>query len=345
MLADQVQAFLKSPEALPQVTLPAIEAPSLEGVQVIVHGPPELDADTLQLLYQQHLERLAPRRRLAVGEFAEPGDVLMVAMGVFTLEGAALPFTFQAPVELTAGGGWLVAEVPAALVGRTEGELFEVPVVFPDDWPAPWLRGAHAVFRIRVRSVERLDLPDADDPQLLPKLGITLSLNGLMAALRDQWIEERSDELVAAAEHTALDELLGRVDIPIATEAVDAQIWRYWARDEGAVILELGGGEADLHATLASWLRSHDLRRQVERAYRLAALLSAIARRSGIEVRPQDLEVLIAEGAAGAGVDPDVAARAFREDPGQALLLADRALQRRIVRHVLDLAEVRIVSD
>ncbi|MCA9488427.1 MAG: hypothetical protein KC621_00845 [Myxococcales bacterium] len=345
MLVEQVQAFLRSPDTLPQVTLPAIEAPSLEGVQVIVRGPPELDPDTLQQLYQQHLERIAPRRRLAVGEFAEPGDVVMVAMGVFTLEGAALPYTFQAPVELTAGGGWLLPEVPAALVGRTESELFDVPVVFPEDWPAAWLRGAQAVFRIRVRSIDRPDLPEADDPELLPKLGITLSLNGLMAALRDQWIEERSDELVAAAEHAALDELLGRVEIPVAEEAIEAQIWRYWARDEGSVILELEGHEADLHATLAAWLRSEDLRQQVGRAYRLAALLSAIARRSGIEVRAADLDVLIAEGAAGAGVDPDAAARAFREDPGQALLLADRALQRRIVRHVLDQAEVRIVTE
>jgi trigger factor len=346
MLVDRLKDWLAHPRPPADLPLPQVEAPPLHDLRVKVPAPEDLTPDTLLQAYDAYLKSVAPRTVRADGEPSQAGDLLDVAMAAFqgSASDEAIPFTAQDHVELVAGGPWVLPGLTEHLVGRLAGEVVDVPVRFPDDWPATGLRGVSASYRVRVRQITELHLPDPDDEDLLPKLGITLGMDELMQALQDRWIDERSDALAEEGQRRVLDLLRGRAPIAVPRALIEREIWERWAGNEGRVLLELGASEADLNTSFAAWLRSDELAADITRRMHVSLLLGAIAKRDGLTLERSDIDAVLESAAEVMDEDPELLREKLRDDPDRAASVANQAFHRKVVRHVLDRAQITFLT-
>lgn len=65
--------------------------------------------------------------------------------------------------SLTLGSNSFIPGFEEQIVGKTIGEDFDVNVTFPEDYHAEELKGKAAVFKCKVNSVEKKELPELDD--------------------------------------------------------------------------------------------------------------------------------------------------------------------------------------
>lgn len=341
MLADDLRAWLADPTP-PQLPLPEVEAPPLHGLRVSVPPLPDaldLTADRLMEIYVERVRGLAPSRTLAPGEFARRGDLVQVDM-VFIANEGAITRTAAARQWLVAGEPWVVPGIGEGLVGTTPLEIVDLPTAFPPDYPVPWLRGVPGHYRVRIRAIEALREPDPEAPGFYEQLGLDLSIEAFMEALRDDYIETLTRQLEATAANEVLDLLRGRSPVEIPGPLIEAEIFREWAEKEGVVMLELGSGEADLNLAFATWLRDAEIREQVRRRLHIGLLLGAIAKRDGLQLTEAELEKRLEEVAMPFGLDAEEARQSIREEPVWARRFTQDAFYLMCVEHVVDQAKI-----
>jgi trigger factor len=127
-------------------------------------------------------------------------------------------------IPIVLGGGRMLADFEAGLVGARPGEQRTVPVTFPQNYGAPALAGKRAEFAITVKSVEERHLPELDE-EFCKSYGVE---QGGIAQLRSEVEEnmrrELSDAIRAQLKKQVLDGLAAANPIELPKSMVDAQV-------------------------------------------------------------------------------------------------------------------------
>jgi trigger factor len=127
-------------------------------------------------------------------------------------------------IPIVLGGGQMLADFEAGIVGARNGEQRTVPVTFPQNYGAPALAGKRAEFAITVKSVEERHLPEVDD-EFCKLYGVE---QGGIAQLRSEVEEnmrrELSDAIRQRLKKQVLDGLAAANPIELPKSMVDAQV-------------------------------------------------------------------------------------------------------------------------
>jgi trigger factor len=127
-------------------------------------------------------------------------------------------------IQIVLGGGQMLADFEAGIVGARSGEQRTVPVMFPQNYGAPALAGKRAEFAITVKSVEERHLPEVDD-EFCKLYGVE---QGGIAQLRSEVEEnmrrELSDAIRQRLKKQVLDGLAAANPIELPKSMVDAQV-------------------------------------------------------------------------------------------------------------------------
>lgn len=344
MLIDTLRRWVENPAPPTDLPpLPKVEAPHLHDLVVVVPPLPadrEVTAERLMELFDERVRACSPRRRRETGEFAAVGDEVVLDLAFFH-EGKALAFTAGDRETFVVGAPGQKPDIGPQLVGCTYEEVAAIRHTFPDDHEAAWLRGVSGTWRARVLEIDEVLTPDGDDPAFLEKLGITLDMQGLMEALKDEEINRLAYELKQSGVEQALDLLRARSPLTIPRELVERELFERWAAAEGQVLLRLGAGESDLNLSFAAWLRSDEAFADAERRVHISALLGAIAERDQLQLTEDALRQTLEIGAAMAGVTVQEAKEAIRDNPVQRRAVEQDAFHLMLVEHVLEKARVR----
>lgn len=343
MLVERLRDWLAHPRPPAGLDLPTVQAPALDGLRAEVPAPEALTADALVEEYDRYLLSVAPRIERAPGEPARPGDVVEVALAAFQPDGEHLtpiPFTARDGVERIAGAEGPLRNLDEALIGAVLGDRIDVPVTFPDDWPVAGLRGLHVRMLARVQRITELQMPDPDDEDLLARLGVVLDMEELMQALRERWTEARSEALADEGRKRVLEALRARAPLQVPTELMERAIWERWAHEEGRILLDLDADEDDLELSLGAWAESKELAADVVRGAHVALVLRAIAERDGLTLERDDIDAALEDAADELDEEVDDLRAALRDDPTRAVAVANQAFHDKVVRHVMDQAEI-----
>jgi len=202
---DTSFSFTATVEIKPKIELRDYKAPnpiSLKPDKRTVTD--EQVANTLEVLRerQAQLEAAPAGAALAEGDYA-----------VLDMEG----FLDQTPVEGAKQAGQLYKvgskapilgiEVDAALLGKKEGDLVEIPQPYPASHPDQRLAGKTVVYRVTVTAVKRKKLPALDD-EFAKDCGPYAS----MAELTDKLRAEMEKALKKDIEDTYKDTILKRLE-------------------------------------------------------------------------------------------------------------------------------------
>lgn len=260
--------------------MPEIPAPNYEGVEVTRRVRP---------LDDEHLERMIEDRRRQSATLvpvedrkSQEGDTLIVDLeGTFAEQPDEEPIKAN-DLEVTLGDGQIEQAFTENLVGLSEDDEKEFTVEYPADFASSALAGKTANYKAKVKSVGKVEMPEADDEW-------AKSLEENFESIADLRGKLRSDMELAAkteADNKVRDELITKLiesnpfEVPNTLIDIQARnLLNNFAQD-----LQRQG--VDTKALDENFIKMafEQMRGQAERDVRGAMLLEKIAELEGVEV-------------------------------------------------------------
>ena len=316
---------------------PGAQLGEYKGLEV-GRAEPEVPEDAVETEINRLREGFA--RLNPVERAAKPGDVVLI-----DYEGKIDSEPFEGGTArdylLELGEGRVLPELEQGLEGAEPGDERQVPVTFPDDYPAEEVAGKTAEFDVKVKEVREKELPDLDDD-----FASEASEFDTLAELRDditKKIREILDrQLAERFREDALDAAVDKAKVQLPEPVIEARAGEMWRRVERS--LRQQGMEPDNYLQLQGKTREEMIaqaRPEAEQALKREAVLAAVAEAEGIEITEEDeLEALqIPPGHEDHGhPEPEDALREIRES-GREELFKDDLRMRRALEVIAEAAE------
>ena len=271
-------------EVLPDIATPDISGLKLEKLTVPVSDA-EVDESVAKIASGQQNFVAAKK-----GKKATTGDQVVIdflgKLNGVPFEGGAGEDT---PLEL--GAGRFIPGFEEQLVGMKAGDERTIDVTFPADYPAENLKGKAVTFGVTVKEVKIAGEAKLDD-DFAKSLGLE-SMEQLRGLLRGQIEQESAGLTRTQMKRALLDQLAAAHDFDVPPSMVEAEFEQIWQQlqqeaanedDPAAAKLEIEGDKDDYRAIAV-------------RRVRLGLLLSEIGQANGIQVSPQEMEMLIQQAA------------------------------------------------
>ncbi|PEQ14626.1 trigger factor [Novosphingobium sp. PC22D] len=311
--------------------LPAIEAPSLEGLALEKLTVPVTDAQI-----DEAIERFASQQQSyeTVDRAAEDGDQVICDF-VGKLDGVEFEGGKAENQAIVIGSGRLIPGFEEQIVGAKAGEERTITVTFPEDYPAENLKGKETTFDITVHEVKAPAETKIDD-EFAKGLGLE-GLQQLRDLLKGQLEQETAGLTRTQMKRQLLDQLAAGHDFDVPPSMVEAEFAQIWSQLENEA-----RGEEDPEAALKEIEdEKDDYRKIAERRVRLGLLLSEIGQGNGVEVSGQEMQMLIQQAAQQyRPEDRERFVEYVRNDPMAAAQLRAPLYEDKVVDFLIEKAEV-----
>ncbi|MBQ8764684.1 MAG: trigger factor [Clostridia bacterium] len=191
---------------------------------------------------------------------------------------------------LVLGSNSFIPGFEEQIAGKTIGEDFDVNVTFPEDYHAEELKGKAAIFKCKVNSVEKKNLPELDD-EFAKDVSEFDTLDELKADAKAKLQERKDNEAQRKFEDAVIDIAVDNATVDVPKCMVDQQIENqiqdisYRLQSQGMPLeqyLQFTGMTMDA-------LREQ-LKETAEKAVKSQLVLAEIAKAENIEVSDEDVD-------------------------------------------------------
>lgn len=239
--------------------------------------------------------------------------------------GAVMPGASARDMEIEVGGRGFIRGFADQLEGLAPGDSRDVEIVFPPDYAAAHLAGAHVRFAVTAKAL-KVRRPHALDDALARLFGAA-SLDDLRLAVRNAL----RNDYAALSRRRLKAELLERLSdvarFPVPRGLLDAQRTRSPAR---------GGPPQEPTRDEPAQALTASQRALAERRIRLGLLLTEIGQTCAVAVDPQDMDRAIQQEARRYAGQEEQVLEFFRLNPTAGEGLHRQLLQERVIDFVLD---------
>lgn len=313
--------------------LPVIAAPDLTGIKLekLVVPVTEEQVDEAVMRIASSSKSFSDAEE---GHVAAQGDQIIVdftgKLDDVEFEGGKAE---DAAIEL--GAGQFIPGFEEQLTGVIAGEERQITVTFPENYPAPHLKGKDVTFDVTVKAVKIASDPVIDD-DFAKNLGLT-DLAQLRGLLRGQVEQETAGHTRTQMKRALLDQLAADHDFDVPSAMVEAEFAQIWKQ-----LTQETSNEPDPAAALAEIeAEKDDYRAIAVRRVRLGLLLSEIGQANGIEITQQEMSMLVTQAAQQYRVeDRQRFAEYIANDPMAAAQLRAPMYEEKVVDFLFDKAEV-----
>ena len=125
------------------------------------------------------------------------------------------------PLKL--GSGTFIPGFEEGIVGHKAGEVFDLPLTFPDDYHADALKGAKVTFTVTLQKVREVALPKLDDA-FAAKVGPFQKIDELRDDIRKELTGQKEREADEKYKDDLLGELAEKSDVPVPEILIEDQI-------------------------------------------------------------------------------------------------------------------------
>ena len=219
----------------------------------------------------------------------EDKDYVTISMAGFVDNSAVAEMTDENYL-VQVGSGMIIKDLEEGLRGMKVGQEKDINVVFPKDYHNKKYASKPALFKVKVKQIKVLEMPEAND-DFAKSLGPDYdTLDKLKAAIKDELKKQADADIKNSSINQIIKELVEKnvFEIPqgLVDDEVENIIHRYTEnlKQQGMTIEKLGVKLDDLRATS---------RKQAEENIRLIYLLRRIAEKEKIEVSDMDVETEI----------------------------------------------------
>ncbi|WP_034621397.1 trigger factor [Desulfovermiculus halophilus] len=319
LVRDQDLSYRFRFEYVPELDLP--EYNGLQTTQKKVAADEDMVESALQRVQreQSSLELVKEDRKPV------DGDVAVIDFTAYK-DGEPLSDLQAKGFELPLGEGQALESFEEIVKELSPGQSGKGEVTFPEDFLNSDLAGSTVTMEVTLNVIKERKLPEADD-DFADQLGFN-SIQEVRDHIQKSFSERMERMERSAAQKRLLDQVLTQVDIPLPPSMVDSQLSRMMESKRSSLekqgkSLESEGGEEAVRESL---------RPEAEEVVKSHVVLLDIAKREGLTVSNQEVEVHLYRLAINSGQDPQEMKQYYEQNNlMHALrdsLLADKAMER-----------------
>jgi trigger factor len=295
---------------------PEIDLQGVEGIAVVRPAAEVAEADVDAMVLNLREQR--PRFEAVERECREGDRVTMDFEGL--VDGAPFEGSKGENVAVLLGGGRMLKDFEAGILGMKADERRQVSVPYPADYHNAALAGKAASFEVHVKKVEERRLPDLDDEFCRDYGVLEGGVEQLRREVRDNMERELADNVRARLKQQLLDGLLKANPVEVPSGFVDAQV------REMQIEAARRAGATDASQVPPADSFVEPARRRVA----LGLLIRELIRTRGVQIDRERVESRLADIAA-TYPDPDAVIKAYRQNAEalrqvESLVLEDQAV-------------------
>lgn len=222
-------------------------------------------------------------------EKVEENDFATVSYSGF-LEGVARAEMTSTHQVIQLGAGAVIADLEKGIKGMKVGEEKDIDAVFPKDYHSKEFAGKKAVFKVKLKQIKVLEMPEANDDFAKSLSEKFQNMADLKAAIKEELTKQAEADIKNARTGAVIKHLVEKneFEVPngLVEDELDNMIARYGEnlKSQGLSIEKLGIKQADLR---------NNSRKQAEENIRLIYILRAVAEAENIKAEDSDVEAEI----------------------------------------------------
>ena len=215
--AEAGQSFIFTAEV---ALKPAVELGQYKGLAVEKDSVEVTDEDVAAEIEKLRKEN---SRTISVEDRAvEDGDIATIDFEGF-IDGEAFEGGKGTDYPLTIGSHSFIDTFEEQLVGKNLNEEVEVNVTFPEDYQAKELAGKPAMFKVTVKELKKVELPEADD-EFAQDVSEFDTLEEYKNDIRTKLTEQKETEAKNALEDKAVAAVVEGAKMDIPEPMIDLQV-------------------------------------------------------------------------------------------------------------------------
>ena len=153
---------------------------------------------------------------------AQKGDTVNIDFKGFK-DGEAFDGGEAEGYELELGSGQFIPGFEEKIEGHTTGEEFDIDVKFPDDYTVPELKGADAVFKIKLNEIKYKEVPLLDDDLIKDSTEFE-TVDEYKADLRKKMEEAAEARADSAVENKLFDAVVEKMQAEVPQVMYDERV-------------------------------------------------------------------------------------------------------------------------
>ena len=192
--------------------------------------------------------------------------------------------------ELVIGSHTFIDNFEEQLIGMNIGDEKEINVTFPEEYHAEDLKGKAAVFKCKINSITRKELPDADD-EFAQEVSEFDTLAEYKEDIKKNLLEKKQKEADAAKEDAAIAKIIETSEMEIPEAMIDNEA-RNMAENFAQRVQGQGMPfEQYLKYTGMNAKQFVDqMKPQAEKRIQARLVLEAIVKAENIEITPEEID-------------------------------------------------------
>lgn len=192
--------------------------------------------------------------------------------------------------ELTLGEGRFIPGFEDNIVGLKEGEEKEFEVTFPKDYHAKDLAGAKVTFKVNLRELTAVNMPELND-ELAKTLGDFKSLKDLRADIETKIKVQKMDQAEQEYEQNVLAEALKQAKFEVAPLLIDEQ--KHRLQHEVEENLKQSGLDVEKYLTVSGKAKDEfekELSEEADKRVRTGLLIRQVVESNNLDVSEDEVE-------------------------------------------------------
>ncbi|MCT4633271.1 MAG: trigger factor [Firmicutes bacterium] len=191
---------------------------------------------------------------------------------------------------LVIGSNQFIPGFEDQLIGKNAEEEFEVNVSFPEDYHATDLAGKPVVFKVKVNSVKRKELPELDD-EFAKDTSEFETLAELKEDTKKKLVEENEKSAEAEVKNLVIEKVVEGIEVDLPEAMIESEIdnmvkdfdfqLRYQGLDIQKYFEYTNSKEEDLR---------EQMKEEAEKRVKVQVAIEAIAKEESVTVTDEDLE-------------------------------------------------------
>jgi len=290
LVRDEEFSYSISFEVMPEFDLPNYEGIDVDEEKVVV------DEKEVEEVIDRIRGNMAENVAVAETRPAKDGEIAIIDFAAYE-NGEPLEGVSAENFQMSLGDKQALEDFEALVKTITVGESGEGDVTFPEDFINPEFAGKTVTMKVTVHAIQEKKLPELND-ELAKKAGGFDSVEKMREAVVESYKNSRGQLNKSQAQKTILDSLLKTVDFPLPDSMVVGHIDSLM--QERIQRLERQGKSVESLGKTPEELRD-EVRPEAEEVAKTQVFLIAVARKEGVEVTDQEVDMQLHQIAMRAG--------------------------------------------
>jgi len=207
------------------------------------------------------------------------------------VEGEAIPEGTTNDLLMEIKPGNFVEGFTDKLIGSKAGDEKTIELTFPDNYSVVDLRNKSASFKVNIKEVMEVKLPELND-DFAKKAGENLSIssiNELKDKIKNELEKARVLEQLLKNQEVLIENIVNSSEVDLPQTMIEREMYAMWSTSEGSILTEKKVSKDILQASWENWKQREDIKKEASKRIKTTLVLSQIAKNENITVTPEEL--------------------------------------------------------